>query len=62
MRNSYKILIGVASLAIIGAIIFVTKREKSETMRRRAQEVSDEGYEFAYDVLYPLRGGRVRNF
>lgn len=61
MKNSYRILLGVASLAAVGVIIILAQRGKNETMRKRTQEVADEGYELAYDVLYPLRNKRFRD-
>ncbi len=59
MKNSYKIILGVAVVATLGAIIVFSKKGKYDTIKRR-QQVADEGYEFAYDILYPLKSTRVR--
>jgi hypothetical protein len=59
MKNNYIILLGVVSLTAIGAFLLITQKEKKQVIRKQRQEVSDEGYEFAYDVLYPLKNKRI---
>ena len=58
MKNSYKILLGVATIAAIGTFIYIAQNHKNQASKRRSQQVADEGYEFAYDVLYPLKNKR----
>jgi hypothetical protein len=60
MKQSLRILIGLTSIALFGVVIYFAK--KDQTLKRRSQEVADEGYETAYDVLYPMVKRRVRFF
>ncbi len=55
MKKSEKILITVASFAVLGFIIYVAQKKKKE---KKLDSIADEGYETAEDVLYPLRGSK----
>jgi hypothetical protein len=61
MRHSYKWVLGITSIALVGAVMIYFAR-KDQTIKKRAQEVADEGYETAYDILYPLDRRRLRFF
>jgi hypothetical protein len=60
MRKSEKIIAGIAMVAILttaGIIFFSVKKDKKQKM---LSEVSDAGYETAYDILFPLRNARFK--
>ncbi|RYY56220.1 MAG: hypothetical protein EOO09_07555 [Chitinophagaceae bacterium] len=52
MTKNQKIIAGVGALVLTGIIIFSFRRRQS---KKRQQQVSDEGYETAHDVLYPSK-------
>jgi hypothetical protein len=56
MRNSFKLIVGLTSLAAIGVAIYFARKDR--VIRTRHEVVSDEGYETAYDILYPLQRRR----
>jgi hypothetical protein len=60
MRHSFKFILGLASIALVGTVIYLAS--KKQTLKKRAQEVADEGYETAYDILYPLGKRRTRYY
>lgn len=63
MTTKNKAIIYVASLTTIGAIIFFSlKKHKDRKKQQILEEVADEGYETAYDVLYPLKKNRIKRF
>jgi hypothetical protein len=47
----------VASVTVAGITIFSFKKSRSE---KRLVNVSDAGYETAYDILYPLKNQRLK--
>jgi hypothetical protein len=57
--KTYKliVIIIVVSVTVAGITIFSIKKTKLE---KRLLSVSDAGYETAYDVLYPLKGQRLK--
>lgn len=55
MKKSEKILLTVASFAVIGVILYVAQKQKKE---KKLDIIADEGYETAEDVLYPLRNNK----
>ena len=57
MKASTKISLGVAALALTGALIYVTR---SYNTRKRLLHISNEGYETAHDILYPRQYNRGR--
>ena len=58
MKTSNKILLGVAAVAVAGIVVYAATHSK-KTNRMREQ-VADEGYETAHDVLFPNKGKRDR--
>jgi hypothetical protein len=65
MSNSKKIkaFVGVASLAAIGTVLYVGySRRKTRIKEEKLERVSEEGYEFAEDVLFPLKQRPIRKF
>lgn len=47
-----------AAVAVGVLAVILTKKQK---VKLRKAEVSDEGYELAHDVLYPLKSQRKRH-
>lgn len=52
MKES-KFTIGLASTIVIGVLAYLLIRRQKQ-QKRRLVRVADEGYETAYDILYPL--------
>ena len=50
------ITIGLVSVAAVGLVIYYISRKKA--LEEQAMRISDEGYETAEDVLYPMRRRR----
>ena len=66
MTTKNKTLIGiaglVASLTTIGVIIYLSWKKNVKKQQEMLDKVADEGYETAYDVLYPLKKRQARRF
>lgn len=61
MTAKNKALLGVASLTTIGVVIYLSYRRLEKKQQRKiSEQVSDEGYEFAHDILYPLKKNRIK--
>ena len=50
MKTSNKILLGVAAVAVAGLVVYAANRKKTHRM---LEQIADEGYETAHDVLFP---------
>lgn len=50
--KTYKIAIGIASTLAIGFLVYQIRKTSFE---RKLINISDAGYETAFDVLYPKR-------
>ena len=50
MKTSNKILLGVAAVALAGLVVYAANRKKTHQM---LEQIADEGYETAHDVLFP---------
>ena len=63
MSKNSKAVIGVASLAAIGVFIYFRYNKKKVIKENeRLERVSDEGYEFAQDILFPLKRNPLKRF
>lgn len=60
MNKNNKIYIGIALAATAGLLVLLTFKKKKQTKQRRLSRVSDEGYETAHDVLFPLKIKRLK--
>jgi hypothetical protein len=61
MTTKNKALIGVASLTTLGVVIYLRYKMQAQRERQQISErVADEGYETAYDVLFPLKKNKFR--
>jgi hypothetical protein len=59
MKNS-KLTIGILSTVAAGLITYLLV--KRSLLHKRLLRVSEEGYETAYDVLYPLNKRKAKYF
>ena len=50
--KTYKIAIGVASTLAIGFLVYQIRKTNSE---KKLVNISDAGYETAFDILYPQK-------
>ena len=50
MKISNKILLGVTAVAVAGFVVYVANRKRTQQM---LDQVADEGYETAHDILFP---------
>lgn len=57
MKTS-KITLGVVSTITLGIIIYAVASNRKHKVKRRLLDVSDAGYETAYDILYPMKPKR----
>ncbi len=57
MKTSNKILLGVAAIAVAGLVVYAVKRKKTHRM---LDQIAEEGYETAPDVLFPNKEKRDR--
>ncbi len=55
MKASTKIVIGLTAAAVVGLMVYNMRRRNTCKM---LNEVSNEGYETAPDVLFPNKGKR----
>ena len=66
MSKNSKAVIGVASLAslaAIGVIIYFSySKKKVLKQNERLERVAEEGYEFAQDILFPLKRHPLKRF
>ncbi len=57
MKRSTKIVFGISAVAVAGLIVYAANGIKT---RKMLEQVSNEGYETAHDILYPQKGKRGR--
>jgi hypothetical protein len=58
-----KIIAGISLLTLTGVIIYLWRRQRISTVNQlKAEQVAEEGYETAHDVLFPNRGRRVKRY
>jgi hypothetical protein len=50
MKLSQKITLGVGIIGLVGIALLLTRQSKT---RRMLNQISDEGYETAHDILFP---------
>lgn len=49
------IVLGIVSLVALGLAIYAIDLYQKNDLQKRLQTISDEGYETAHDILYPLK-------
>lgn len=57
MEKKDKIIVGVACVAIIGLMIYTIRRQNTRGM---LNQVANEGYETAQDLLFPDKYNRFK--
>lgn len=55
-----RIAFGVISTLAVGLIIYIVASDLKHKAKRRLLDVSDAGYETAYDILYPIKPKRFK--
>ena len=56
-----KIIAGISLLTLTGVIIYLWRRQRISTVNQlKAEQVAEEGYETAHDVLFPNKGRRLK--
>ena len=60
MSRTSKTILGVASITAIGMIVYMRYKKQMKKQQAILDRVADEGYETAYDVLYPLKPNVLR--
>ena len=56
MKKSERIIFATTAFVVAGLFIYAASRHKKT--RRMLEEIADEGYETAHDVLYPDKSRR----
>lgn len=60
-KQNTLILIGItAALTVTTLVLFTSLKKKRKVLQFQKQEVADEGYETAFDILYPLKSPQWR--
>lgn len=67
MKNSQILLIGITSVLTIGVAIYFAGKTKKDRMLQRLDQIAEEGYETAADILFPAKSNwqkryRVSNY
>jgi hypothetical protein len=58
-----KIIAGISLLTLTGVIIYLWRRQRIHAVNQlKAEQVAEEGYETAHDVLFPKRGRRIKRY
>jgi hypothetical protein len=57
MMKKSNLILGIISTVAIGIIIYQVSKVKT---KKRLLNISDAGYEFAYDILYPVKTKRAK--
>jgi len=56
-----KIIAGISLLTLTGVIIYVWRRQRMHGVNQlKAEQVAEEGYETAHDVLFPHPRRRIK--
>lgn len=61
MRKHNKlILIGIITVIAVGSIVYVSGLTRKRRVFMQRQEIADEGYETAQDILFPLKSQQLK--
>jgi hypothetical protein len=56
-----KIIAGISLLTLTGVVIYLWRRQRIHAVNQlKAEQVAEEGYETAHDVLFPNRSRRLK--
>lgn len=61
MTNKSKIILGVTAISAISVIFLLTRKHKVKK-EKMLDDIADEGYETAGDILYPLKTRKYKGF
>jgi hypothetical protein len=53
MKLSRKILTGISFATIVGLVVYLVRRYKEA--QRMSEQIAEQGYETAHDILFPLK-------
>lgn len=54
MKLTYKIALGISAATAAGIVLYFVRRSYADTNRKQMLiQVAEEGYETAYDILFP---------
>ena len=56
MKATSKILWGVAAVTLAGIVVYASSKHNKKVYR--LDQIAEEGYEFAEDILFPLKSRR----
>jgi len=65
MKTNKKLTISLAALALAGIAVYLVVKKQADDEAEILDNVAEEGYETAHDILYPLkiqRKKKNRNF
>lgn len=55
-KKNTLILLGLTVALTVTTVVLISSiKKKRRNMQLQKQEIADEGYETAYDILYPLK-------
>lgn len=56
MKRHHKfILIGITTALAVGVILYAATENRKRKASFQRQEIADEGYELAQDILFPMK-------
>jgi hypothetical protein len=56
MKNRTKIILGLTAVGAISAVLLLSRKQKAKKKKMKMlDDIADEGYETAGDILYPLK-------
>ncbi len=53
-------LVSIATLTTVGVVFFISWKKHVKKQKRILEQIADEGYETAHDILYPLKRSPIR--
>jgi len=61
--NRRQIIAGISLLTLTGMIIYLRRRHRAKVVRAlRAEQVAEQGYETAHDILFPKPKRRIKKY
>jgi hypothetical protein len=56
MTKKTKLILGLTAIGAISAVLLLANRQKAKKKKQQMlDDIADEGYETAGDILYPLK-------
>ncbi len=59
-KQSTIFLVGLSTLLAVGTILFISDFNRKRRIEFELQEIADEGYETAQDILFPLKSQHLK--